>query len=180
MKTIYRIAPWVASLLAFPALAHVTLEDPLAAAGVPYRAVLRVGHGCAGTATTAITVRIPAGFNAAQPLMKAGWLVSTQRGKLAEPYELHGTRHTEGVQEITWTARSPDAAVPDAFADEFVFRGTTPAKPTTLWFKVLQTCEKGSHAWTEVPAAGQDAHQLNTPAARLDVLDVQPNRAHAH
>jgi uncharacterized protein YcnI len=33
---------------AIPAGAHVTLEQPQAAAGSSYKAVLRVGHACAG------------------------------------------------------------------------------------------------------------------------------------
>ena len=41
-------------------------------------------------------------------------------------------------------------------------------------------CEKGSNAWVEIPAAGQDAHKLKSPAARLDVLDVQAAGGHAH
>ncbi len=160
--------------------AHVTLADQAAAAGAGYRGVLRVGHGCAGAPTTSITVTIPAGFNAAQPLVKAGWNVSTKVGTLDQPYEMHGTRYTEGVQEITWTAKGAENALPDAFADEFVFRGTTPKTPGTLWFKVVQGCDKGSNAWVEIPAANHDAHRLKSPAARLDVLDVQAGGGHAH
>lgn len=174
------IAIGAMSMWAGAAFSHVTLEDQAAAAGAGYRAVLRVGHGCAGASTTSMTVTIPAGFNAAQPLVKPGWTVSTKVGKLEQPYEMHGTRYTEGVQEITWTAKSADSALPDAFADEFVFRGTTPKKPGTLWFKVVQGCDKGSNPWVEIPAAGQNAHSLKYPAARLDVLDVQADGGHAH
>lgn len=169
-----------AILAAGSAFSHVSLQDQAAAAGAAYRAVLQVGHGCAGSPTTSITVTLPAGFNAAQPLLKAGWTVSTKVGKLAEPYEMHGKKFTEGVQEISWTAKDSDNALPDAFADEFVFRGTTPRKPGTLWFKVIQGCEKGSNAWVEIPAAGKDAHSLKSPAAQLDVLDVQAASTHNH
>jgi uncharacterized protein YcnI len=160
--------------------AHITLQDPAAAAGANYRAVLRVGHGCAGAATTGITVIIPAGFNGAQPMVKPGWSVSTKTGALAEPYEMHGTKYTEGVQEISWTAKGAENALPDAFYDEFVLRGTTPTKPGPLWFKVVQTCEKGSTAWVEVPAQGTHAHDLKAPAALLEVLDIQAAGGHAH
>lgn len=162
------------------AQAHVTLQDPLAASGTSYRAVLRVGHGCDGSATTRLTVLIPDGFTAAQPLVKPGWTLSTRIGTLAEPYEMHGTRYTEGVQEITWTAKGPDQALPDAFGDEFVFRGTTPKKPGTLWFKVLQACEKGRLAWDEVPATGDATHGLKSPAARLQILDMSSSPEHHH
>jgi periplasmic copper chaperone A len=45
---------------------------------------------------------------------------------------------------------------------------------------VVQTCEKGSTAWVEIPAPGASAHDLKAPAALLDVLDVQAAGGHAH
>jgi periplasmic copper chaperone A len=53
------------------AQAHVTLEEPQALAGAGYKAVLRVGHGCEGTATHTVVVRVPAGFRGAKPMPKA-------------------------------------------------------------------------------------------------------------
>ena len=169
-------ALWLAS----GAQAHVTLLDGAAAAGSDYRAALRVGHGCEAAPTTALKVTIPEGFNGAQPMPKAGWTVATKTGKLSEPYEAHGKKFTEGVQEITWTANTPEAALPDAFYDEFVFRGTTPKKAGALWFKVVQSCTKGSNDWVEVPAKGASTKGLKFPAAKLDVLDVQAAGGHAH
>lgn len=159
---------------------HVVLQDGTATAGASYRAVLRVGHGCDGSATTGMRVTIPAGFNGAQPMPKAGWTVVTKVGKLEQPYESHGKVFTDGVLEIHWTANGPENALPDAFYDEFVLRGTTPAKPGPLWFKVVQTCEKGANQWAEVPASGNSTKGLKSPAALLDVLDVQAAGAHAH
>ncbi|APW41461.1 YcnI family protein [Rhodoferax saidenbachensis] len=160
--------------------AHITLQDGAAAAGAGYRATLRVGHGCNGSPTTAIQVRIPAGFNGAQPMPKAGWTLSTRVGALEQPYESHGTRFAEGVLEITWTANGPANALPDAYYDEFVLRGTTPTKPGPLWFKVTQVCEKGSTAWTDVPATGTSTKDLKSPAALLEVLDIQAAGGHNH
>lgn len=159
---------------------HVTLQEPLAGAGTGYRAVLRVGHGCDGSSTTVMRVSIPPGFNGAQPMVKPGWKVTTKVGKLAEPYVAHGTTFTEGVQEITWTANTAADALPDAYYDEFVLRGTTPRKPGPLWFKVEQLCEKGANLWVEVPASGTSTKGLKMPAAVLEVIDVQPASAHNH
>jgi uncharacterized protein YcnI len=47
-----------------------------------------------------------------------------------------------------------------------------------VWIAVDQLCEKGSNPWKEVPAAGQNAHGLKFPAARLDVL--APATEHKH
>lgn len=159
---------------------HVTLQDPVAAADAGYRAALRVGHGCEGASTTEIKVTIPAGFNGAQPMPKPGWTLYTLVGKLAEPYVSHGTKYTDGVLEIRWLANGPENALPDAFYDEFVFRGTTPAKPGPLWFKVVQTCERGSNGWVEVPAVGTSTKGLKAPAALLEVLDVRAAGGHSH
>jgi uncharacterized protein YcnI len=43
----------LAAASAGPASAHVTLEEAQAPVGKPYKATLRVSHGCEGTATLA-------------------------------------------------------------------------------------------------------------------------------
>jgi uncharacterized protein YcnI len=161
---------------------HVVLEDGAAAAGTSYRATLRVGHGCDGSPTTGMKVFIPAGFNGAQPMPKPGWSVSTKVGKLEQPYESHGTKNTEGVLEISWVANSLANVLPAAFYDEFVLRGTIPSKPGPVWFKVVQSCEKGNNDWVEVPAfaTSTSTKGLKMPAALLEVLDIQATGGHAH
>lgn len=159
---------------------HVVLQDGAAAAGVSYRAILRVGHGCGNSPTTAMQVTVPAGFNGAQPMPKAGWTLSTKVGKLAQPYESHGTKYTAGVLEITWTANGPENALPVDYYDEFVLRGTTPSKPGPIWFKVLQSCAQGANDWAEVPASGNSTKGLKMPAALLEVLDIQAAGGHSH
>jgi uncharacterized protein YcnI len=159
---------------------HVVLQDSAAAAGVSYRATLRVGHACGASPTTAMRVTIPAGFNAAQPMPKAGWTLSTKVGKLAQPYVSHGTKYTDGVLEITWTANGPENALPADYYDEFVLRGTTPSTPGPVWFKVLQSCVQGSNDWAEVPATGTSTKGLKMPAALLEVLDIQAAGGHTH
>lgn len=171
----------VALALAAPvAQAHVVLQDGAAAASSNYRATLRVGHGCDGSPTTSLRVLIPAGFNGAQPMPKPGWSLRVQSGPLAKPYEQHGKTIREGVVSIEWTANGPENALPAAYYDEFVLRGTTPAQAGPLWFKVLQSCEKGSIDWSETPAKGTRTDGLKSPAALLEVLDVQPAAGHHH
>jgi periplasmic copper chaperone A len=151
------------TLAAGAAQAHVTLEQPRAAAESAYKAVLRVGHGCEGTATHTLTVRLPAGFRGAKPMPKPGWTLSITRAALAQPYESHGRKVTDDVVEISWKATSREAWLADAHYDEFVLRGQVPAAPGQATFKVQQLCEKGQWDW-DAP------------------LDVQPKAAagHAH
>jgi uncharacterized protein YcnI len=60
--------------------------------------------------------------------------------------------------------------LPEAQYDEFVLRGGLPKKAGAMWFKVLQTCDKGRNDWSQIPASGTDAHSLKSPAALLEIL----------
>lgn len=158
---------------------HVVLGEPAALAGTSYRATLRVGHGCDGSPVTALRVTIPAGFTGAKPMPKSGWVLSVKSAKLAKPYDSHGKTITDDVSEITWTAASKDNWLPDAHYDEFVLRGGLPGAAGPMWFKVLQTCEKGSIDWAEVPVNGTSTKGLKSPAALLDIIESGPV-GHSH
>lgn len=152
------------------ALAHATLEARQAVVGAPYKAVVRIGHGCEGRATTRIQVKLPEGVIAAKPMPKPGWSIATTKGRYARSYKFyHGAVLAEGVTEITWSGGS----LPDDFYDEFVFSAfvaDTLQPGQTIYFPVLQTCEAGEHRWVEIPAAGQDAHSLKAPAPALTLV----------
>jgi uncharacterized protein YcnI len=138
-----------------PAVAHVTLEQGQAAAGASYKAVLRVPHGCDGSPTIAIRVRIPEGVIDVKPMPKPGWTLTLVNGKYAKSHRLYRADVSEGVTEIDWTG----GRLPDAYYDEFVFQSflATDLQPGgALYFPVVQECEKGVHHWIEIPAAGTD------------------------
>ena len=181
MKTLKFIA--LGALLACQngVFAHVVLEQQTASVASSYRAVFRVSHGCDGLPTTGITVQIPPGVQGAKPMPKAGWALTVRKEKLATPYSSHGKQITEDVAEITWTASSPEAALPEAFYDEFILRAGLPASAGPLWFKVIQDCKVGDktgrNAWTQVPAEGVSTKGLKSPAA---LLQVQGKAAEAH
>ena len=175
MKTLFAFM----ALAAGAAQAHVTLEVPQVAAGSSYKAVLRVGHGCEGSATHTLTVRLPPGFRGAKPMPKAGWQISIQRAALAEPTQSHGKTNADEVVEITWKASSREAWLPDAQYDEFILHGQAPQTPGPAWFKVLQQCEKGQLDWAELPVSGASTQGLKSPAVLLDVLPAHPV-AHQH
>ena len=141
------------------ASAHITLETRQAPVGASYKAVLRVPHGCNGSATTAMRVRVPDGFVGVKPMPKPGWALATVSGKYARPFTLRGATVTEGVTEVSWSG----GKLPDAFYDEFVLTGTiadTLEAGGTIYFKVVQECEKGVHRWIEIPTG--DAHGPGT------------------
>ncbi|HVO08097.1 MAG TPA: YcnI family protein [Burkholderiaceae bacterium] len=160
--------------------AHVTLEQPQAAAGSSYKAVLRVTHGCEGTATHTVRVTIPPGFRGAKPMPKPGWTLDVRKEKLAQPYESHGRTVTDDVVEITWAAASREAWLANAHFDEFVLLGQTPQQPGVLWFKVQQICERGQWNWSEVPTDGINTTGLKAPAVPLEVTSSGQAAHHSH
>ncbi len=154
--------------LSTPAFAHVTLENGTAAIGASYKAVLRVPHGCAGDATLAVHVQIPEGFFNVKPMPKAGWTLETVTGPYAQGYDNHGATLTEGVKEIAWTGGN----LPDAWYDEFVFRGTfaETLEPGRFFFPTVQQCANGEEAWIEV--SGDDDAAM--PAPSLELVPAGP------
>lgn len=161
------------------AFAHIVLTEPKAVAGSYYKATLRVGHGCNGSATTGLTVQVPAGFQGGKPQPKFGWTVDARKAKLATPYNSHGKIVTDDVVELRWIAVSKEAALPDDQFDEFSFMGRLPENATPVWIKVLQTCESGQTDWSEIPASGLSTRGLKSPAALLEV-QAAPKHEHHH
>jgi uncharacterized protein YcnI len=169
MKHIFRISVVCFGLLAYvqPSQAHVGLVEPIALAGNYYKASLRVGHGCAGSATNGLIVQVPAGFQGAKPQPKTGWTIATRKTV------------TNEVVELRWTAASKETVLPDDQFDEFAFMGRLPDQAGPLWVKVLQTCENSQNDWSEIPAAGTATRGLKLPAALLDV-QAAPKHEHHH
>ncbi|HEY4319369.1 MAG TPA: DUF1775 domain-containing protein [Herbaspirillum sp.] len=137
-----------ASFAAEPACAHITLDNQQAVAGSYYKAVFKVPHGCKGSATLKIRVRIPEGVIAVKPQPKAGWKIDTVEGAYPKAYALHGAQVTSGVREVSWSGK-----LPDAYFDEFVFQAyLTPDMPAgrVVYFPVVQECEKGVERWIDL------------------------------
>src|SRR3977135_4365594 len=152
------------------AFAHITLENQQAPIGASYKAVLRVPHGCNGSATVALRVRIPEGFLDVKPMPQPGWKLGGTSGKYPNPMRLRDATIGEGVTEVDWSGGN----LPDAYYDEFVLTGYISDEAQagqTMYFPVVQECEKGVNRWIEIPAgdaANTDDH--GEPAAALKLL----------
>ena len=93
---------------------------------------------------------------------KPGWKLETVTGPTPRRTELYGSQLSEGVTEITWTGE-----LPDAFYDEFVFRGSLAADlapGSMLYFPVVQECASATEAGSRSRPPGRTARQLETPA----------------
>ena len=180
MKTfVLSLAGAFALAFAGAASAHVVLEYQVAPAASSYKASFKVGHGCGESPTRQVSVQVPAGVLGVRPMPKAGWTVEIQRAKLAQPVTSHGRTVTEDVARVTWTARTPQDALPADQYDEFVLVGQLPAQAGPLYWPVSQVCESGRTDWVEVPKDGQKLSDLKSPAALLEVLPAAGG-GHSH
>lgn len=145
------------------ASAHVTVSPSTGEAGAYAVLTVSVPHGCDGSATTRIAIKLPDDIVSVTPTRNPFWTVSVTRQKLAQPItDEHGNTITERDATVTYTARTP---LPDKQRDAFELSLKLPDKAgQTLAFPVVQTCHKGQTGWTEVAASGQDADSLEHPA----------------
>lgn len=163
-----------AILFASSAFSHVSLQTKQAPVESSYKAVMRVPHGCKGSPTVKIRIRIPEGVVGVKPQPKAGWTLETIKGDYAQPYTLYGAQIGSGVKELVWTG----GPLPDDHYDEFVFvsylsSGLTPN--TTLYFPVVQECEQGVARWIDQSATNPKAvdDHSDSPAPGLKLLPKQ-------
>jgi len=163
------------TLTSTAAFAHVSLETPEAAQGSTYVGVLNIGHGCEGEPTLRLRVQIPEGVIAVKPVPKAGWELEIVTGEYATSYDYYGSTLTEGPKELIWSG-----SLEDAHFDQFAFRGKLTdglEAGSTVYFPVIQECANGSHNWVNVPAEGQDSHDIEEPAPGLSIIEAD---LHAH
>jgi uncharacterized protein YcnI len=163
----------LSSVPAPSALAHVVLDQKEAPIRAPYRLVLRVPHGCGGSATVRLEVHIPEGIIAVKPMAKPGWQIDIQRGAYEKSYlSTHGARLTDGVKEVVWSG----GRLPNDLFDEFVLSAfiSGDLKPGTIvYFPVIQKCEKATDRWTETPSQNNAGEPLNEPAPSLTLLPAK-------
>ena len=152
-----------------PAAAHVHVSGSSTAAGSSSLLTFSTSHGCQTSPTTEVAIQIPQELNAATPTQLAGWEVNKVMAPLDTPItDGHGNQVTERVDQIVYVAQEP---LPDGVRAAFQVSISLPedAAATTLYFPTIQTCVEGQHDWIELPAPGQDPHDLESPAPALAV-----------
>jgi uncharacterized protein YcnI len=159
----------IALSLAAPAGAHVTATPSTAAAGAYTVVTFSVGHGCEGSPTTRIEIQVPESVLAVTPTRNPYYEVEKTMVDLDEPVaDAHGNEVTERVGSIVYTADTP---LPEGQRDTFELSFQLPdAEGEMLTFPTVQTCQEGETGWVEVPAEGQDADELDSPAPGFEIL----------
>ncbi len=168
----------VAGLALVPALAcaHIIADPAEGPAGGYLRTAFRVTHGCKGSPTVALTIRMPDSVLSAKPMPKPGWTVEIKTRPLDKPVAgQHGFAIRNAVTEVTWRG----GRIENAQFDEFtVMVGLPDRAGETLYFPVQQTCEKGENNWNSIPAAGQNWHDLSEPAPFIKLKPAAGGHAH--
>lgn len=168
----YLVLAAAIGLASGPVSAHVTANPREATAGSYFQTSFTVPHGCDGSPTLAIRVKIPDGVISVKPQMKPGWDITITKRKLDKPVDAgHGRTITETVDEVAWRG----GPLPDNFYDTFGLTMKLPNTPdSTLYFPVVQECKDGVHRWISVPAAGEAGDGLKEPAPSVKLKAKTP------
>ena len=126
------------------AQAHVTLQPKSAVAGSFTRLDVRVPNERDDASTNKVEVQFPDGFASASYEPTPGWDVKVTKKTLDKPVQTDDGEITEGVDTITWTAKSEADAIPPGAFEDFGLSVQIPGKAgDKLTFKALQTYTGG-------------------------------------
>jgi len=151
---------------------HAFIEMQQASAGAFHTVEVGIPHGCQGTATHTVRIKVPEGIGLANPQPKPGWKLSYTKRKLAKPVVLgEGAQRTEVTDEVTWSG----GKLLDSEFERFSMLVLLPDTPNVpLYFKTIQLCEKGENRWVDIPAAGQSWGALKAPAPFINLMPTPP------
>ena len=154
--------------------AHAVVNESELPAGTLQFITVRITHGCGALPVKQVRVAIPEGVIRVSPRYTPGWEVTKKMRKLDKPFAGEGGQMImETVSELTWTG----GPLPDGYYGEFQIRAMLPNEPgRTLYFKTIQTCEKGEIRWIEEPKAGQDPMSLKEPSPFVKLVAAPPGK----
>ncbi|MGE0309695.1 MAG: DUF1775 domain-containing protein, partial [Acidimicrobiia bacterium] len=135
-------------LLAVPAWAHVDPDPPSAQAGSQLSVGFTVRHGCDGSPTVQLDMRLPDGVADPVPEPPAGW-----SGSVAGNVVTFTGGPLAATEELTFRVRMTLPPTPD----------------TTIYFPFVQRCDTGEIRWIDIPADGS-GNQLDEPAPAMGLF----------
>ena len=126
------------------------LAPAVAAPGVPWQGAVVIGHGCDGAPTTGIRVKLPEGAqNVAPGAAPAGWTVAHEGN------------------DLVWRGGALGPKDRGSFPFTATFSGPVGDQ---RWVEIDQSCGDKQIRWAQIPAAGQNPHDLKEPAASLKLV----------
>lgn len=154
----------VALVVVSTASAHITLSPTELPAGYTY-AEFSVPHGCDGSATTTVSIKIPAGIASVKPQEVAGWTIEAKQGTLPEPVSIFGEETAEGVTEVSWAGGPLSDSHMQLFGLSFFASESLAGE--TVYFPVVQQCEEGVTRWIEIPVEGEEEPEEPAPGIAI-------------
>ena len=131
------------------AFAHIDPEPAEAPAGSELVVGFTVEHGCDGSPTVQLDMRLPVGVMAPVPEAIDGWTASVDG-------------------DVVTFVGGP---LPDDTPQTFRIGMTLPLEPgTTLYFPFVQRCEIGEIRWIDVPTDGSGT-ELDEPAPAMTLTE---------
>ncbi|MBT4739986.1 MAG: YcnI family protein [Rhodospirillaceae bacterium] len=162
--------------LSTSAFGHALSVDKDAPAGGWHLVQIGIPHGCAGSATTGMRIRIPDGIFMVRPEVKAGWDLSMNMRTMEPPITSEGVTYSTSVDEIIWRG----GTLGNLEFDRFNFLALMPRKEhETVYFLTIQECEEGENKWVEVPEEGRSWGSYGHPAPFVKTGILAPRRAPA-
>jgi len=127
------VAAGLTLLLGGTAYAHVSVAGP-GTANSTYEATFGIGHGCEGSDTKTLRVKIPAGVTSVRPLHGGVF-----------GYPAIEKDQAGAVTYVTWTKSAVDGPDADDKYYKLGIRLKLPDAPfTTVYFPTIQTCVSGA------------------------------------
>lgn len=160
----FTLAAALALAAASSATAHITMSPVEIPGGYTY-AEFSVPHGCDGSATTRVSVKIPAGVASVKPQEVAGWTIETEEGQLEEPVSIFGEAENEGVTEVSWTGGPLRDDRMQRFGLSFFASESLAGQ--TVYFPTVQQCEQGVTRWIEIPVEGEEPPEEPAPEVAI-------------
>lgn len=148
-------------VLSLPVNAHVSFVRRQVPQADTIDVTLRVPHGCKGSPTLRVRMRLPSVVQTVAPRAPAGWSLKTSG---------------EGsAREIVWSGRLSDRQTGE-FAFAFSLAPTAKSGDL-LFFPVVQECEVGVERWIDVGGkpsadapAGEAHDDATSPAPSIRLL----------
>lgn len=134
--------------VASPAWAHVDPDPEETQAGSELSVGFTVQHGCDGSPTIQLDMRLPDGVSGAEPEPPDGWTGSVESNVITF---VGGPLPDD--QELTFRVRMTFPPTPD----------------TTIYFPFVQRCEAGEIRWIDVPSDGSGT-ELDEPAPAMSLI----------
>jgi uncharacterized protein YcnI len=152
------------------ASAHVSVSSADAAPGGFGEVTFRVPNESDTASTTGLRVQLPTdtplAFVSVEPV--PGWTVTTETTPLDPPVDVEGSRISEAVSEISWTADDEDAAIAPGEYLSFSVSGGPLPDAESLTLPAIQAYSDGSEvSWIEPSVEGQG--EPEHPAPVLDL-----------